>query len=188
MTAALTLDDIDRLTGGKIGTHDVACPLCGPQKRRPKNQARKVLCIWRDEPGFATFHCARCGEKGYARDQSAPLPDPELLARARAKQAELERVSVQARIDKARWLWSQSHSIRGTLAETYLREARGYHGPIPNTLRFLPSRDDYLPAMIAAFGLPDEPEPGVLRIALEAVTGAHITRLAPDGRSKAGTG
>jgi hypothetical protein len=42
-------------------------------------------------------------------------------------------------------------------------------------------------ALIAAFGLPTEPEPGRLAIADDAIGGVHITRLAPDGLGKAGT-
>jgi hypothetical protein len=41
--------------------------------------------------------------------------------------------------------------------------------------------------MIAAFGLPDEPEPGVLAIRDDAVRAVHLTRLASDGSGKAGT-
>jgi len=41
--------------------------------------------------------------------------------------------------------------------------------------------------MIAAFGMPGEPEPGVLTICPADLTGIHITRLALDGSSKAGT-
>jgi hypothetical protein len=61
--AALSLDTIDRLTGGRLGTHDVPCPLCGPYKST-HGQRRKVLRVWRIESGFAGYHCARCGEKG----------------------------------------------------------------------------------------------------------------------------
>lgn len=183
----LTLNEIDRLTGGKLGTYDVVCPVCGPHRRALKNQLRRVMRVWRVDWNFAGYCCQRCGEKGFARDQSTPAPDPEKLERARAEAAELVRVSVQARIDKARWLWSQRHPVRNTLTETYLRQARGYGGPLPATLGFLPSRGKHGPAMIAAFGRPQEPEPGQLRIVPEAITGVHITRLAPDGRGKAGT-
>jgi hypothetical protein len=41
--------------------------------------------------------------------------------------------------------------------------------------------------MVAAFGLADEIEPGVVSIPAAAVMGVHLTRLAPDGRGKAGT-
>ena len=41
--------------------------------------------------------------------------------------------------------------------------------------------------MIAAFGIPEEPEPGVLAIAENEIRGVHLTRLKPDGSGKAGT-
>ena len=40
--------------------------------------------------------------------------------------------------------------------------------------------------MVGAFGIADEPEPGVLAIADDAVRGVHVTRLKPDGSGKAG--
>jgi hypothetical protein len=73
----------------------------------------------------------------------------------------------------------------GSIAETYLRTARGYGGPLPATLGFLPSRGNHPPAMIAAFGMATESEPGVLRIADAAVLGVQLTRLLPDGSGKA---
>src|SRR5262249_6902929 len=62
-----------------------------------------------------------------------------------------------------------------------------YNGPMPATLGYLPPCDNHNPAMIAAFGLATEPEPGVLAIADRAVRGIHITRLAADGMGKART-
>ncbi len=73
--------------------------------------------------------------------------------------------------------------IAGTIGQTYLR-ARGYGGPLPDTLRFLPARGDYAPAMIAAFGIPREIEPGIIRIAADAIKGVHLTRLLPDGSDR----
>jgi hypothetical protein len=183
----LSFADLSRLTGGRLGRFDIACPMCGPYRRAPVNQRRPVLRVWRLEPGFATFLCVRCGEKGWAQDRSAPAPDPVKLARARAEAAERERVSAAERLSKARWLWSKRQPIAGSIAETYLRQARAYHGPLPATLGFLPARGKHGPAMIAAFGLPTEPDPGRLAIADEAVRGVHITRLAPDGLGKAET-
>jgi hypothetical protein len=176
---------IDRVTGGRLGTHDVPCPLCGPFKS-PHGQRRKVMRIWRVEPNFASYYCARCGEKGYAREYgcSAPL-DPMKLAKARAAAAERERQITKQRLDLARWLWRRRHPIVGSIGELYLREARGYGGPLPATLGFLPSRGNHPPAMIAAFGMATESEPGVLRIADAAVLGVHLTRLLPDGSGKA---
>jgi hypothetical protein len=183
--AAIDLEVIDELTGGLVGTFDVLCPLCGPLRLSPAKQ-RPKLRIYRVNEGFAGFHCVRCGEHGYVRDRSAPRPDPEVLARARFEAAERERIAAAERLSKARWLWSQRCAIRGSIAETYLREARGYCGPLQAMLGFLPARGEYPPAMIAAFGVPTEPVPGTLHIRDADVCGIHITRLAPDGSGKAG--
>src|SRR5258708_7911946 len=59
--------------------------------------------------------------------------------------------------EKAAWLWSRRRPITGTPAELYLRAARGYSGPIPRTLAFLPpSKPEHNPAMMAAFGVCNE--------------------------------
>lgn len=87
--------------------------------------------------------------------------------------------------DKAQWLWRQRQPIIGSIAERYLRQARGYSGTIPATLAYLPASGDHAPALIAAFGLPDEPEPGALTIVDDAVTAVQIIRVKPDGSGKA---
>ncbi len=87
--------------------------------------------------------------------------------------------------EKARWLWSQRQPITGTIAETYLRQARGITCPLPPTLAYLsPRKPAEYPAMIAAFGLCDEVEPGVI-IAPRDVIAVHLTLLRPDGSGKA---
>jgi hypothetical protein len=187
MNAALDLHTIDQITGSKLGTFDVACPWCGPGRRRPANQRKLVLRVWRLDPDFATFHCVRCGEHGYACDDFAARPDPIAIERARARAAEREQAASAERLSKARWLWSTRRPISGSIAETYLREARCIRCALPATLGFLPARGEYPPAMIATFGIPGEPEPGVLAITDDAVCGVHVTRLAPDGSSKAET-
>jgi hypothetical protein len=84
---------------------------------------------------------------------------------------------------KAAWLWSQRRPIAGTIAERYLREKRKYSGPLPPTLGFLPGSNDYPPAMIAAYGLVDEPEPGVLGEPRN-IPAVHLTRLLRDGSDR----
>src|SRR5215813_14497700 len=101
---------IDDLAFGRFGTFDAACPICGPERRKPINRRRKVLRVWRLEPGFATYHCARCGEGGYVRDDnSKPKIDraefERRLAAARTEAAERERSSAAERLSKAQWLW-----------------------------------------------------------------------------------
>lgn len=179
------IDAITQLTGYRIGVFDVACPNCGPCRRSLINQRRKVLRVYRLESAFAGYHCARCGESGYATD-GGTKPDPVKLAQARAEAIERERIAAAERLRKVRWLWSQRKSITGSIAETYLR-FRGYTGTLPPTLAFLPPRRDHGPAMIAAFGFPTEGAPGELVIAAADVRGVHITQLAADGMRKAGT-
>jgi Toprim domain len=87
--------------------------------------------------------------------------------------------------EKAAWLWSRGRPIEGTPADRYLREARRYSGPIPKTLAFLPpSKPDHHPAMIAAYAIVDEPEPGLVGQPRD-VEAAHLTLLRPDGSDKA---
>lgn len=181
----IDLDTIDQLTGGRLGTFDVPCPECGPFKRSARNQRKPVLRVYRIEPKFAGYHCARCGEKGAALDRTGTPPDPIKLARARVEAAERDRIRKAERLGKAQWLWAIRKPITGSTAETYLRSARGYGGPLPATLGFLPGRGDHPPAMIAAFGMASEREPGVLWIPDAVVLGVHLTRLLPDGSGKA---
>lgn len=188
MSDHLDLASIDRLTGGKLGEFRVVCPVCGPSRSTTEKRRRKVLKIWRSKPDFASYACGHCGLGGYAADaDNLTRMDPQKLARLKTEAAERERASSSDRLQKAAWLWSQRQPIAGTDAETYLREARGYGGPLPGTLGFLPGRGDHPPAMIAAFGIATEPEPGVIHMTVQALRGVHITRLAPGGRGKAGT-
>jgi hypothetical protein len=83
---------------------------------------------------------------------------------------------------KAAWLWNQRRPIEGTPAERYLR-GRGIICPLPPTLGYLPSNQDYAPTLIAAFGIPDEPKPGDLRVPGD-VRAVHVTRLLPDGSDR----
>jgi hypothetical protein len=83
---------------------------------------------------------------------------------------------------KAAWLWSQRKPITGSIAERYLR-SRGITCALRATLGFLPARGKYPPAMIAAFGLCEESEPGLI-ISPHKVEAVHITRLLPDGSDR----
>ena len=62
---------------------------------------------------------------------------------------------------KAAWLWGAREPItEGCPVGLYVRQARRFDGPIPPTLGYLPPNSKYPPAMIAAFGFCEEPEPG----------------------------
>lgn len=186
----LDLPTIDTLTGGRLGVHDLACPECGPERRSPLNRKREVLRIWRVEPGFATYSCARCGIHGHARDGSAATGvDPERVAAIRAEVAERNRAHATERLRIARHLWGRRQPIEGTKAADYLRKARAHKGAIPASLAYLPpSKPEHHPAMIACFAWPiDEPEPGLMVIPDTSVQGVHLTLLRSDGSGKAGT-
>jgi hypothetical protein len=89
--------------------------------------------------------------------------------------------------EKAAWLWSKRRPIAGSIAERYLRQVRSITCPLPPTLAFLPPlKREHNAAMIAAFSLVDEPEPGVLGVPRD-VNSVHLTLLKPDGSGKADT-
>jgi hypothetical protein len=182
MSTAISLDEVDQLTSGRLGTHDVPCPLCGPQKLSRSKQNKRVLRVWRIDPGFASYYCARCGVGGRTHDGSARVIDSEVVRRLRQEADERARATAAEKHRKAAWLWSQRRPITGSIAERYLR-ARGITCPLPATLGFLPASGKYPPAMIAAYAFPDEPEPGLLG-APRGVNSVHLTRLLPNGSDR----
>ena len=136
---------------------------------------------------FAGYACARCGERGWARDDGfkAARPSPDRLAEIRRDAADREAAEQKERLRLALFLWSRRLPVEGTPAETYLREARGYSGAIPATLGYLPARGEHGHALIGAFGIAAELDPGVLAIANADVRGVHLTKLNQVGSDKA---
>lgn len=181
-----SLESLLALTAGRLGVHDVPCPVCGPERLAPANRIRRVLRVWIVDQSFATFFCARCQIRGEAHDREQDAPLDRALQRARAVRERHAQVTAAERLQLAIHLWRMRRPLAGSIAERYLREARGYGGPLPGTLAFLPARGDHLPALLAPFGLADEPEPGHLALPESALRGIHLTRLAPDGSGKAG--
>ena len=121
-----------------------------------------------------------------ASENGSGLDDRTAFAAAQREMARRQADERQSRLHKALWLWRARQPIRGSIAELYLREARGYTGPLPQTLGFLPARGEYPPAMIAAFGIPTEPEPGVLSISDRRRSRRASHPLLPDGSGKDG--
>jgi hypothetical protein len=188
----MTLVEIARALGGEVSRDQVLAP--GPSHSRVDRSLSVKLSAsspdgflchsfsgddWRlcrdhvrEQLGFdATWHGANLETK--CRHSTPETP------RRREASSEGQREDT-----RAFWLWQQRQSIAGSPAERYLREARGYAGPLPATLGYLPARGEHSHAMIAAFGVATEPEPGVLRIADTDVRGVHLTRLRPDGVGK----
>jgi len=187
---AISFDQLRDLTpAGRAGVVDAPCPLCGPDRRSSVNQRRKTLRLWCGDPGFISYHCARCGERGWASSSGVVRPSSPSRDSAAIREEINHRTLEEARdrLKVAISLWRRRIPINGTLAETYLRDARCYDGHLPATLGFLPASGDYAPAMVAAFGVARETSPGDLVIDDELVRGVHITSLKPDGSAKAGS-
>ena len=141
----LSYDALVSLCDGKLGNHDVACPLCGPSRRDPANRKRRVLRIWQGTPGLASYHCARCGEHGWARgdndqviavlrsrgmrEQTGFRTLPQLAHRRAVDLDDIKRT------EAALVIWHSAKSAQGTLLETYLG-SRGIHLTLPDALRF----------------------------------------------------
>jgi hypothetical protein len=183
----LAFDDLNELIRGRVGIFSVVCPLCAPN-RKGINQRRSTMKIWRRTPDkYATFCCAHCGARGYAFGDGAPRMDRQAFRASRELIETLDKTEVENSRAKARSLWRRSRPIEGTPAERYIREVRGIHCELPATLAYLEPRDGYPCAMIAAFGMPREIAPGELCIDPDDVVGVHLTKIAWDGRAKAGT-
>jgi phage/plasmid primase-like uncharacterized protein len=159
---------------------ETPCPLCSPL-RREANRRKPVLGIWRKAPDFITYSCAHCGEHGWASDRTAPRIDHVELARRMREAKTHHQSELRRRTERARWLWRQSRPIRGTIAEAYLRSRA--ITVLPPTLRFLPARGEHPAAMLAAYAMPAEPEPGLYEVG--TLTAVHLTQLASDGTKTA---
>jgi hypothetical protein len=176
--------DLAALTGNRLGVIDAPCPACGPMKERAVSAKRRVLRIYHEQADFIGYHCARCGIRGWAASQTAkPIDKYELSRRMRQADAR-HSAHVQQRRRLANWLWATAKPLRGTPAECYLR-SRGITCDPPATFRFLPQSGQHPPALVAAFGIPSEPSPGLLDVAHMAVHGVLLVKLAADGSRKA---
>jgi len=185
---SIDFDSIISMIGDGWGKVDIACPEFGPTKRTSANRKRKVCRVWRDSPDFIGYYCCRCGLKGFVRRHGMqPDIDRQELEKLRAEAAarDADHAALQQR--KAKWMWQRARAIQMTPAEAYLR-SRGISSDLPATLRFLaPHSPEHRPAMIAAFGMAEEPEPGTLCVADDSVVGVHLTLLRTDGSGKADT-
>jgi hypothetical protein len=187
-TTSLLFEDIIRETGGRLGRHDIPCPCCGPGRRTPANRRRKVMRVWH-EPAFASYHCARCGKEGYARDGDCRPPDRLKLAKVRAEIAKQKAYEDKVRQGRALAIWEAAGDLAGTIGLSYLTRPKSVGGRalyVPEgvsgrVLRFHPRcpwKQDRLPALIALYRdiCTDEPK-AILRIGLTP-DGRKIDRMA----------
>jgi Toprim domain/CHC2 zinc finger len=160
------------------------CPRCGGTDRFAVHLKKRV------------FNCRGCGGKGSGPIDLAIFVSGCTFAKAieilTCEQPQPPDPTPKAddeggRIRKARAVWRRHQPIEGSLAEAYLRDARGYQGPLPVTLGYLPpTKPDHHPALIAACGgIADEPEPGVVAIAESSIRAVHLILLKIDGSGKA---
>jgi putative DNA primase/helicase len=163
------------------------CPVCGGKDRFGVNIKKQV------------WNCRGCGKGGDAIGLAQHAGGATFIEAVAALSGE-SRISleppprkrdpgtgdddVRRRREMARWLWAQRGPPADSIVETYLRTARGYGGPVPATLGFLKPSKDYPPSLIAAFAMPEEAEPGVLRAPLD-VDAVQLIALKPDGSGKA---
>jgi Toprim domain len=181
------LRDLARTPGGEVAGGEVLCP--GPG-HGPRDRSLSVKWSSGASDDFIVFSHANddwreCRDHVRQRlglpafEPGAP-PAPKVPKAAKGN-PDYER----RQHEKAAWLWAQRRPIEGSIAERYLRQARGYAGPLPATLAFLrPRKPEHSPALIAAFGLPQESEPGVLRPPANVGT-VLLIALKPDGTGKA---
>ena len=137
------------------------CPVCN---RGPKDTA---LARTVDERGVVEF-CHRCGYTKAEHLERRPL-EPVRTAPKSAEPLEWSAT--------AEGIWRRTLPLRGTVGEMYLRH-RGCALPPPDSdLRFLPASGKYPPSLCAK----------ITDATTNAPLSLHFTRLASDGRGKAGT-
>jgi phage/plasmid primase-like uncharacterized protein len=167
------------------------CPRCGGTDRFSVNTRKRVFnCRRSDESGGDVIDMVRY-VTGCSFMEACELINGEpRLDRSRDErrvQCEASQVPEPAAPPRADHrglaLWRMAAPLDRTPADLYLG-ARGFTPPYPATLRYLPCAGDHPHALIAAFGLPDEPEPGLLRIPDAAVRAVHLTRLDPAGTKR----
>jgi phage/plasmid primase-like uncharacterized protein len=168
--------------------HNGPCPHCGGTDRFWIDTRKQTFgCRWchtkvGDVIAFVQFMDGGAFSEALETLTGTSIKRPQVAKReTRQEPDEYER----RQASKAAYLWLQRYPIKSSPAETYLRK-RGYAGPLPATLGYLkPEKPGRHPAMIAAFGIPDEPEPGRVGEPRGAVTAIHLTLLRPDGSDKA---
>lgn len=181
---SLSFEQLSQLTVGRIGEFDLICPECGPGRSTPKKRLQRKLHVWHLSSDFITYSCAHCDVAGYAVAYGARRASPAETAIHIAASKKYSADRERRQVSKAAWLYQQSLFANVTVL-TYLA-GRGINPPLPTTIRYLPPlRPGHHPAMLVPFGIPAEPEPGVLQVDPEKITGVHLTLLKPDGSDKA---
>src|SRR6516225_10857227 len=139
------LRSIARALGGEVLSRGrVLCP--GPGHSRDD----RSLCVWFDGEDFTTHSFANDDFKDCRRHVEAILGLDGYQYHVEEPPVQLRTEHDKDRIAKAQHLWGCR--IKDTsMVERYLA-ARGYRGPLPTSIGFLPPGAYKCPAMIAKFG------------------------------------
>jgi hypothetical protein len=139
-------------------SHD-RCDACYRAKKRQVANLRQG-----DESPVVTNGAQRDDDHGRAVEQAAAIVG-------------IGRNTVQRVESPLTAIWARTLPLAGTIGETYIRHRRGVLPPADSDVRYLPPSDRYPPSLCA--------------LVTDAVTAEpislHFTRLAADGRGKAGT-
>jgi hypothetical protein len=170
------------------GGRDLAgpCPQCGGTDRFAINLPKQVFnCRGCDARGGGAVDLVMFIEQSDFRHAVEVLTGSEApIKPARRSSDFIKSHEVAADRDNsalAKKLWRARRPVSATCPVwTYLRDVRGYRGPLPVTLAWLPANGEHPDAMIAAFGLCEEPEPGTLAPPVD-VHAVHLTRLTKEG-------
>jgi len=143
--------------GNTVRAH---CLECDPERRKSKS-----LAITTDERGVVEY-CHRCQYTSADNHAGAERPPPLPIS---------DRKSLPA--EKIEAIRSRTVPLRGTLGQTYLEHRHCALPPADSDLRYLPGNERFPPSLCALVTDCVTNEPMTL----------HFTRLAADGRGKAGT-
>jgi hypothetical protein len=181
-TCGIDPANIARTLGGEAVGGQVLCP--EPAGHSPGDRSLSVAFSAAAPAGFGRDGWRRCrddvGERRVLRNQRRGRSSERCDAKSHER-------PLARRDRRALWFWSQRRPILRSIDKCYLREARGYLGPIASTLSFLPARGEHGPALIVAHGFASEPEPGTLAIAEKNVGAVHLTRLAANSHGRIDT-
>jgi putative DNA primase/helicase len=171
------------------------CPLCGGHDRFSINTKKQVwncrgCCVGGDIIALVQ-HLEGCDfQTAVGTLAGEPPSTPTTMpmsqtASAASRKAEVDQYEREQHRKAAR-MWARRRPIAGTPAERYLR-GRGITCAFPPTIAYLPqAKPEHHPALIAAFALADEVEPGILDKPRN-VGAVHLVLLRSDGSGKAFT-
>src|SRR5262249_27024678 len=125
--SALSWDDVERITRGRIGaTVQARCPLCSDFRSTQLKRRSKCLGGQKRSEDYAVFNCLNCGAHGNVfRDAPAPVIDFAERQHQRDTARRRDEAQKQERIIASQRIWNARQPFRGSPAEDYLLRLRG---------------------------------------------------------------